>query len=430
MARNAVTDPSKWQELIEHSKSTITSLEPVDVALLLNGLSRSRIYDQELFEALIPYIVNKSSFYTSAHIAMVLSAYGKGRILSQELYNRLKTEFSNRFYEFNTSSEICMVINAMSKFKETDFVFLKNVCKRVNRILKGIKFTPQELSVIINSFSEMNFHDRELFNNIAGIIRRTLDYCDLPGVLRILNAYIKCENNYNRIQEACRDVIIRKLSYLEPKDLSGSLLTLSTFKKTASGSQNSVNASILDDVTNNIKQRCIESMGVLTLSDLSNFVGTLSKCFLTFDSSEMLLIISAFELKTKEIDSKTSFDVMNTTISLFNIYQSFLLSNKEDGKDLKRKMTILLKKWSDYSMVQMEQSLPELNTLIRFISVYHKLGIHNETLYNKTRDIIISQYLTKLNNKIAFVLYEIFSKHSRGRSCKFIKCIYFRVEQA
>lgn len=68
LARESFVDDSTWNKLITRSKQIYPTLEPKEIALILNSLARVRKVDTELFNLLCNQIVTKAHFYSSVCI--------------------------------------------------------------------------------------------------------------------------------------------------------------------------------------------------------------------------------------------------------------------------------------------------------------------------------------------------------------------------
>ncbi|XP_953898.1 uncharacterized protein TA06160 [Theileria annulata] len=425
LARNLNFNTTEWDSILLKSKERHLEFKPIDIALLLNSLSRGRIYDKELFELLIPQIIKKISFFTSVHLSMVLSAYSKGKMLTPDLYNILKFEISSRIYEFRTSIEMCMVLNAISKFGDNDKIFLSKISNHILKSFRYFNFSPQELSVIINSLVTLGYYHEQLFNifssqlminngNIGNLVNN-LNACNIFELLRVLNGFMIFENNYKDIQNQCKHEIVSRVRFSAPNDLTNSLYALGTIKSTLNNSNISVNQEIIEEIVMSIKNRSLNTLQNFKMECVSNLLVSFSKWSFELGQQELLNIIEHMFTIRMELNIV---DLSNTLVAITKLFcASSCINDFNDIKSVGENNQILLviqklmRKWSNEIIALLEQEKNELNTIIKIIDCYNKFGVYEDKLYSKIKSIIALNHLGELNKNNAYSLYEIFNKH-------------------
>eukprot|EP00375_Theileria_parva_P003711 XP_766396.1 hypothetical protein [Theileria parva strain Muguga] len=378
LARNLNFNRSEWDSILLKSKERHLEFKPMDIALLLNGLSRARIYDKELFELLIPQIIKKVSFFTSVYLSMVLSAYSKGKMLTPDLYNILKFEISTRLYEFRTSIEMCMILNAISKSGDTDKIFLSKISNHILKFFRYFNFTPQELSVIINAFVTLGYYNEQLFNTFSSSLVNNLNSCNIFELLRVLNGFMIFENNFNDIQNECRDEIVSRVRFSSPSDLTNSLYALGSIKSTLINSNISLNHEIIDEIVQSIKGRSLTTLQCFKMEFVSNLLVSFSKWSFELGQQELLKIIE--HMVTIRMDLNL-IDLSNTLVAITKLFcVSNGLNDFNEIKSVGENNLILIviqklmRKWSKDVIGLLEQEKTELNTIIKILDCYNKFG--------------------------------------------------------
>ncbi|UKK00658.2 hypothetical protein MACK_000732 [Theileria orientalis] len=416
LARNLDFNPVKWEVILSKSKEVYKDLKPIDIALLLNSLSRARLYDSELFNSLIPQIIKNVSFFTSVHIAMVLSAYSKGKLLSPELYGVLKSEVKGRMYEFTTSVEMCMIINAISKYGDSDKGFLDNVCKHLVKMYHNFRFTSQELSVLINSFVALGYYNEQLFNLMSKNVVDQLNMCNIYELIRILNGYIIFENDSNRIQTYCKNEVINKIKYSGQNELTTTLYSLGSINYTLVQTNIELNRKIIDEIMEAVKRRCLNIIDGFTMSSISHFLISMSKWSFKLEYKELLKAVK--QLGEVKMDINLV-DINNTLVAITKLYCN--ISNVNDFNEIKKEannellveIRNLMKGWSTIIVELLEEDTHDLNVLIKVLDSYSKFNVYEEVLFNRIKNMIVMKHLSELNRNNGYTLSEIFSKKGK-----------------
>ncbi|BAM39368.1 conserved hypothetical protein [Theileria orientalis strain Shintoku] len=421
LARNLDFNPVKWEMILSKSKEVYKDFKPIDIALLLNSLSRARFYDSELFNCLIPQIIKNVAFFTSVHISMVLSAYSKGKLLSPELYGVLKSEVKGRMYEFTTSVEMCMIINAISKYGDSDKEFLDSICKHLVKMYHNFNFTSQELSVLINSFVTLGYYNEQLFNLMSKNVVDRLNLCNIYELIRILNGYIIFENNSNRVQSHCKNEMMNKIKYSGQKELTTTLHILGSINYTLVQT-NIENRNIVDEMVEAVKRRCLNIIDGFTMSSISHLLISLSKWSLKLEYEELLKAVK--QLGEPKMDANLV-EMNNTLVAITKLYCSISNVNdfneikNEENNELLAEIRDLMKNWSCVIVELLEEDTHDLNVLIKVLDSYSKFNVYEEDLFNRIKNMIVMKHMSELNRNNGYTLNEIFSKKGK---CETNKC--------
>ncbi|UKJ88256.2 hypothetical protein MACJ_000700 [Theileria orientalis] len=413
LARNLDFNPVKWELILSKSKEVYKDLKPIDIALLLNSLSRARLYDSELFNSLIPQIIKNVSFFTSVHIAMVLSAYSKGKLLCPELYRVLKSEVKGRMYEFTTSVEMCMIINAISKYGDSDKGFLDSICKNLVKMYHNFHFTSQELSVLINSFVALGYYNEQLFNLMSKNVVDQLNLCNIYELIRILSGYIIFENDANRIQTHCKNEVVNKIKYSGQTELTTTLYSLGSINYTLVQTNIELNRKIIDEMVEAVKRRCLNIIDGFTMSNISHFLISLSKWSFKLECHELLKAVK--QLGEAKMDINLV-EMNNTLVAITKLYCN--ISNVNDFNEIKNEpnnellveIRDLMKGWSNIIVELLEEDTHDLNVLIKVLDSYSKFNVYEEALFDRIKNMIVMKHLSELNKNNGYTLNEIFSK--------------------
>lgn len=187
MANRNLQDENEWTALIQDALQNISSLTPSDIALTLSSLKRTGRVHGPLYTSLAKRICHMISFFSSAHLAMIISAYAKAGLMEDNLYRKLKDEIRNRLYEFSTPVELCMVLNALARCKETEQELLGKLANTIKYHIES--FITQEIALVANRYHALDFYDHELFEAMKGRIKKHIGRYYPEEAIDVLAAY-------------------------------------------------------------------------------------------------------------------------------------------------------------------------------------------------------------------------------------------------
>ncbi|GBE60502.1 hypothetical protein, conserved [Babesia ovata] len=223
MARHRIDDDSRWAALIEEAKVKIASLTPIDIALLVNALTRVLRADAGLYEMLRERIVHMVAFFSSQHLAMIISAYVKAGLMEQSLYETLKTEINQRMYELNTPTEICMILNAVARYKDRDEQFLGKLAAHTTHHMNA--FLTEEIALLASRYHALNVYDKTLFDAIGERVTRHVGRFLTNDAIATLAAFSHFDVENERIRELLKNHIKEQREYLEADDYAERIRT-------------------------------------------------------------------------------------------------------------------------------------------------------------------------------------------------------------
>lgn len=86
-AREQIESPPFWKMVADRGSAIHGDLEPRDIALILNGFSRTRqlVNHLKLIKDVAPSIEKRLPYFSSLHLAMTLSALGKSGLAPENI---------------------------------------------------------------------------------------------------------------------------------------------------------------------------------------------------------------------------------------------------------------------------------------------------------------------------------------------------------
>ncbi|ORM39527.1 uncharacterized protein BXIN_3091 [Babesia sp. Xinjiang] len=218
MARQGVTNDVQWNAVIASATETIASLTPLDIALLVNALTKVGKADAHLYTMIKDRIIHLIAFFSSGHLAMIMSAYAKAELMDDTLYQCLKAEIDRRMYEFITPTELCMVLNAVAKCKERDNAFLEKLAGHIRYHIQS--FLTQELALVASRFHALDFYDKPLFDTIEQLTIKHTGRFFTNDAIATLAAFTHFDAGNKHIREILKSHIKEQHEYLNDDDYS------------------------------------------------------------------------------------------------------------------------------------------------------------------------------------------------------------------
>ncbi|CDR94339.1 hypothetical protein BBBOND_0106480 [Babesia bigemina] len=216
MARSRVDDEARWVSLIEEAKVNIASLTPMDIALLVNALTRVLRADSGLYEMLRDRITHMMAFFSTQHLAMIISAYVKAGLMEQSLYDSLKAEINQRMYELSTPTEICMILNAVARYKDRDEQFLVKLAAHTTHHIT--EFLTEEIALLASRYHALDIYDKALFDAIEERVTRHVGRFLTNDAIATLAAFSHFDAENERIRELLKKHIKEQREYLDAED--------------------------------------------------------------------------------------------------------------------------------------------------------------------------------------------------------------------
>jgi len=225
-AREQVDNPKFWKLIADRCVQLGADLEPQDISLLLNALSRTRRLSNHFpaIEALSSTILRKLSYFSSVQLAMTLSALGKSfsqTALPPDLVTGLIQEVKWRVHEFNTSVEFSMLVNALVKLGVADqglFTRLAGIFQ--SKIRTGAMSIPiRDLSVVASAFSSAGIRDITLYQMVCERAVPVLSEATTIEIARLLTSIARAGLDVGELAKVANGTCREKFRSLTSMDI-------------------------------------------------------------------------------------------------------------------------------------------------------------------------------------------------------------------
>jgi hypothetical protein len=298
-AREQVDSPKLWTMLTERAMELSTDMEPRDIALLLNGLSRTRClsYFPNLVKGLSPAIIPRLAYFSSIQIAMILSSISKlsdpVSYCPPEFLHRLRKEISNRLHEFTTPVEISMVMNSIVKLDMASETTMRRFSSLIQSRL--FNFHIREISIISHAFSVSGIRDTVLFDKLVERAIPSLGEATPIEISRFSSSLARAgmHMHANRILAA---VDIGRLKYLSSSDLVSTIYSFCQMcdysdRRDYDGDEHQLTHR-LNPIFANLKASFISSFSVLQLGEIASIMTSFTRWRVGFSVDEKLLVLN------------------------------------------------------------------------------------------------------------------------------------------
>lgn len=188
--REGLDDESWWKAFRERALELAPRLALHDAALVLNSMARVRRTDRKLVMALLPRISSHLVYLTSAHLAMLASAIAKSGVHDATFAAALTRELKARLMEFQTSMEITMIVNAMSKLRVTDEDLYRRFVSHIQNAMGHEVFHVRDLSVLVGALARVQCTDNVTMSRFADCAVATLPEATPMELARLMHAYM------------------------------------------------------------------------------------------------------------------------------------------------------------------------------------------------------------------------------------------------
>jgi len=393
-AREQVDSSQLWTLLTDRAQELGTEMEPRDVALLLNGLSRTRQLNffPNILKNLAPSIEEKISYYSSIQIAMILSAVSKasGSNLTPSLLGKLVTEVKNRVHEFASPVELSMLMNALVKLNVTDSILYRRFSSFIQSRMKNGNFHVREISIIAHAFSIANIRDISLFEKLFEKSLITINEATPIEIARIVAAYNRislCQYSDQFVENFNGN---EKFKYLSPSDLVATVYSFCAISdETTSGRMGDIHASL--------KSAFVASFSLLTLCDIASILTSFTRWKIPFKLDEKLVVLNKLrQVKTISVDYDTACSIIGslgcwrTTESMMDDEISSLECIKKFLPSFFSGIAIRNDDWP--AVARATVAIPHSQTLVH--AIQKKLLNGNQNIDRTSRGILV-EYFSK-----------------------------------
>lgn len=290
-AREQIDSGKFWSLVCDRASSLGQSMEPRELSLLLNGLSRTRQLGgrEKLLESLEPVIVKKLAYFSSIQLAMTISALAKTSSASipPGLVPSVVKEIKARAHELGTSVEFTMVLNALGRLGISDIAFSQRlgsvmVSKMKNRT---VSFSSRDLCLIANAFSVLGVREVTLFSVISDRVIASAEDLSPLELAKLMLALARANMDLEKIVETVVTVSGPKIKLMSPWDLTNAVFSFGNVCEFVSYSENS-NLGRLFDL---IKEAIFACVSLFQVSELASVLSSLSRWRIPLKSSDKLV---------------------------------------------------------------------------------------------------------------------------------------------
>ena len=366
-AREQIDSERFWDMLAERAAGLSNSMEPRDISLLLNAMSRTRRLSNHLplIEALENSINKQLPYFSSTQIAMVFSAIAKSfapAVLPSELLPRLVEEVKSRVHEFGSSVEISMVLNALAKLGVVD----SGLSQRLSTIIQSkirsgsVLFNPRELCVIAHALSQMGVRETLLFEMIESRVLPSMAELTPVETARLLVGFARAGKNLDRLLEAATVICSLRFRSMSSAELVNAVYSFCSLCEYLPSSSQQIE--LVDD----LKHACIQSLALFQPREIAAILTSFSRWHIQLRPEEVETLANRLRLMSKRIDG----------VDLVGIVGSIWSISSRDSRNVGC-LTDLLSQW----LLQVEATIPhstDWQIIAKAVEAYCQIGLGKE----------------------------------------------------
>ena len=318
-AREQVDSPKLWMLLSQRASAIADNMEPRDISLLLNGMSRTRTlaeFGPSLLPALLPTIEKKLPYFSSIQIAMLISAISKLPPQSQLLPPSMIKEIKSRVHEFLTPVEFSMLMTALTKLGISDASLYTRLSSFIQSRMNSSPYHVRDLSVIAHAFAAANFRDLTLFERIYEKSVPTLPEATPVEFARLISAFLKVQSSpeiVSSLISQTTEIVAQRFKYMNPTEL------VSTVYAFASICEHHHEANELAGIFSALKQSFFANFPLLQVKDIASVLTSLSRWKITLtDDEEQVLVDKLSALRLDRIDPAYSVAIAASLAGIFS----------------------------------------------------------------------------------------------------------------
>lgn len=211
--------PALWEAFANRARELLPTLDTQDIALLLNGMARSRHFDHDLVQQLRQCALARVAYSNTRHLAMVLSALVKARLPPADVESFL-TELQSRVSEFQGAGEITMTISALSRLRSAGYQIVAQLAPQVETRLAADRFHARDLASILWSYVRLDFLDAAHIDRLALHARGTIGEAAPRELAHLVHASARARaEGADRLVGECVPLVARMVRFMAPREL-------------------------------------------------------------------------------------------------------------------------------------------------------------------------------------------------------------------
>eukprot|EP00916_Digyalum_oweni_P002403 GHVL01004427.1.p1 GENE.GHVL01004427.1~~GHVL01004427.1.p1 ORF type:complete len:532 (+),score=46.54 GHVL01004427.1:41-1636(+) len=289
-ARENVDNNEFWENMIARAKDLLVRMEPKDIALLLNALSRTGRKDVDLLKLFASVIAPKLMYYNSTQFAMILSAYAKAGVVDSVLVHAFVDEIRARIHKFNefkSPVELSMVMNALSRLGIYDADLYNQFSHHTQVRMTIDMFHVRDLSVIASAFARVPHKDQQLFDQIADRAFNTIREATPQELARLIHSFAKVGQNNPPLFEQCVSLALEKLVFMSPPELAITAFSFGQIWEVLPAGS----LPILDEVFDGIQKSIVSSLTSAEPKDLMSIMKSFARWNILLRPNDLFCII-------------------------------------------------------------------------------------------------------------------------------------------
>jgi len=301
-ARAGLDDDAWWGLLSARARELAPALAMHDVALILNGMARSRRLDRDFVDAVLPRICASLVYLTSAHLAMISSAVAKAEVSSPRFVALLTRELKARLVEFHSSMEITMIINAMSKLRVTDEDLYRRLASHVQNRAGHGSFHVRELSVIVGALARVHCTDVATLNRFADCAIETLPEATPTELARLMQACMSVSCSADDFFTASVMHCKQHTKGMDPSGLSGAAFAFGQCFEVAEVAH----LPYLRQIFRNIRFASVASLPLFPPREIVSLLRTYARWQVTFECDHLRKVADRMRASQEQFDVESS----------------------------------------------------------------------------------------------------------------------------
>ena len=333
-AREQVDYAQFWKLIADRGIQLSESMEPREIALLLNGLSRTRRLAShlDLITQLGGTIEKKLPYFSSVHLAMTLSAISKSfttgpSAIPPTLIHALVKELKSRVHELHSGVEIAMILNTLVKLQIQDAGLYQRLSGIVQSKLRtgAIALHPRELCIVGSAFAASGLKDPSLFNLIAERVYPAIGEATPAELARLLTALARAGIDVTEFAQATTEACRDRFRFMNSSELVSAVFAFGSVCEYIPIADTDPN----DPVTtllSLLKSAFISALPLFQAKETASVLLSFSRWRIPLSDDELTSLITRLRLVTQRASS-TDEDVVVSWVGSV----SALSSNSSDG---------------------------------------------------------------------------------------------------
>lgn len=301
-AREQLTSLKFWKLISKRAVDLSTTMEPRDISLILNGMSRTRTLSDHLdmVKDLSQTIERKIAYFSSSQIAMILSALAKSftaAVLPPTLLSSLLKEVKSRVHEFSTAIELSMVLNALAKLGVVDAGLAQRLSAIIYSKMRSgsVNFHASELCVVATALSRMGVRDVAIYELIQTRVAPVLSEATPVEISRLLCAFARVSIPLASLLESALGACGERFKYMSPTDLVNAVYGFGSVCEFIPLSSNYPLIELLEL----LKRACIDSLALFQFREIAAVLQSFGRWRISLSDDELQTVLKKLDIMSR-----------------------------------------------------------------------------------------------------------------------------------